>query len=288
MSNSAKVISLTLLILVLAGSIAGIMFFYGKSSVISHQSSAADGQTTVDRRQTTDVVAGLASTSTEIWSSVAVGQKMNNPFMFKMRAPFKSTTWMLQDANGKILASGFVSSTGETIDVTGWYSQAPKTKTGWFLMADSLSSAMPPYRIPVELQTKFETVEAYFANPKESAGDSCDSVYPVKRTIVSTDGDVLSHYQAALYELTKGPTQQEKAQGYTTALPEGVDVIRVGQDESGRFVGDFPAALTAGIVDRCRLSLIRAQIQETLKTVPLQGRTLKGRVYVEGVEYLIN
>lgn len=279
MSTQIKVLSLTALILVLAGSIAGIMYFKGRIEARNKEIAKMSEQAPIDESLTEK-----SSTSTEIWSNVAVGQKMGNPFVFEMRSPFQAATWMLQDNAGKVLASGFVSSNQETAVVNGWYDEVPKSKTGWFAIADALSSAMPQYRIPVQLTTQTETVEAYFPNPKKSGKASCDQVFPVKRTVVTSGGNVMDHYAAALRALTKGPTQEESAKGFTTAFPEEAKFIRVGQDESGRLVGDFPKSLVDGIQDRCRLSLIRSQIEETLKTVPLQGRALEGRVYLDGTE----
>ncbi len=285
MSPQNKVLSLTALILVLAGAIAGIMYFRGRMQSDDRRSKVdevADGLSD-HRTEPSDLRTSGPSSTDEIWSSVAVDQEFANPFTFKMQTPFKAATWNLQDAKGNVVASGFVSATG-TVEVVAWYDEVPKSKTGWFNIADALSSAMPPYRIPVRLKTQTETVEAYFLNANKSAGRDCDQVFPVKRQVVSTGGNLLDHYQAALVQLLKGPTVEERAKGYATALPQDVTVTRVGQDESGRYIGDFDGKLFAGAEDACRRTSIKAQIQETLKTVPLQGRTLDGRVYVQGQE----
>ncbi|MEI7425104.1 MAG: GerMN domain-containing protein [Candidatus Staskawiczbacteria bacterium] len=70
--------------------------------------------------------------------------------------------------------------------------------------------------------SKVETikVQAYFSNLSLSASnetDECKRVYPVDRYIKKTQAVA----NAAIEELLKGPTEQEKIQGYMTSLPVG-------------------------------------------------------------------
>ena len=85
---------------------------------------------------------------------------------------------------------------------------------------------------------------------------------------------------AALRELIAGPTSAEKRMGYGTVINPGVVVQKL-TIESGVASVDFNEELERQVGGSCRVSAIRAQIEETLKQfstvkeviISINGRT---------------
>lgn len=67
-------------------------------------------------------------------------------------------------------------------------------------------------------------IKLFFANEKPDKSDGCDGkVFPVTREIPKTEGVA----RAALEELFKGPTEQEKAEGYWSFFHDGTKSILI-------------------------------------------------------------
>lgn len=113
----------------------------------------------------------------------------------------------------------------------------------------------------VETQTMI--VQAFFPNNRLDPEISCTKAFVVTRTVVKTPTTA----RAALNETLKGPTPQEKKEGYFTSIPPGV-VIQKLTIENGVAKVDFNSKLDEGVGGSCRVSSIRAQINETLKQFP--------------------
>jgi len=133
------------------------------------------------------------------------------------------------------------------------------------------------FKVPVILAPSREiSVKIYFNNSEMDPEFSCNKVFAVNRRIVRTAGVA----QAALKELFAGPTEAEKAEGYFTSINEGVEVQKI-VIENGMAKVEFNEALEAGVGGSCRVSAIRAQIEETLKqfltidsvVISINGRT---------------
>jgi len=88
----------------------------------------------------------------------------------------------------------------------------------------------------------------------------CSKVFEVNRTIAET----LAVGKAALEELFKGPTDQEKKDGYFTNIPIGVKIQKL-TIENGVAKVDLSKELEQGVGGSCRVDSIRAEITETLK-----------------------
>ena len=97
-------------------------------------------------------------------------------------------------------------------------------------------------------------------NPNET---DCSLVYPVARSLSQTQ----IPERAALEELLKGPTPQEKIAGYYTSINPGVKINSLAI-ASGIARVDFDATLDRGIGGSCLVASIRAQITETLMQFP--------------------
>lgn len=92
---------------------------------------------------------------------------------------------------------------------------------------------------------------------------TCSRVFETKRTITETT----AVGTAALEELFKGPTDQEKKDGYFTNIPAGVKIQKL-TIENGVAKVDLSNELQQGVGGSCRVDSIRAQITETLKQFP--------------------
>ena len=121
-------------------------------------------------------------------------------------------------------------------------------------------------KIPVTLsQIETMKIKVYFNNNKLDPEFSCNKVFPVEREIPKTE----STGSAALNELFKGPAQDEKNQGFFTSINDGVGLksLAIGM-ESGTAWADFNEQLEYQVGGSCRVSAIRAQIEQTLKQFP--------------------
>ncbi len=108
------------------------------------------------------------------------------------------------------------------------------------------------------------TLKAYFRNAGMSAGNDCTLVYPVERRASSKT----AIYRAAIEELLKGPSAEEKSGGYATALPSNAALKSVAADADGVVTADFSDGIERGVSGECRTSGIRAQIVATLRQFP--------------------
>lgn len=91
----------------------------------------------------------------------------------------------------------------------------------------------------------------------------CSKVFETKRVITKTS----AVGRSALEELFKGPTDQEKKDGYFTNIPLGVKIQKL-TIENGLAKVDLNEKLEQGVGGSCRVDSIRAQITETLKQFP--------------------
>lgn len=106
-----------------------------------------------------------------------------------------------------------------------------------------------------------ETIEVnvYFNSGKMDPEYSCNKVFAVKRKIPKTQ----AVGKAALEELLRGPTDEEKSQGFLTSINSGVKIQNL-TIENGVARVDFDEQLEYQVGGSCRVSAIRAQITQTL------------------------
>jgi len=109
-----------------------------------------------------------------------------------------------------------------------------------------------------------QVVFAYFPNSQLDPDHmDCSVTFPVKRAITD-DPDLEA--SAALEALLQGPTDAEKAEGYFTSIPEGVELDSLTMRKATAHA-DFSKELAA-VAGSCRVLSIRAQIEETLMQFP--------------------
>ena len=113
-------------------------------------------------------------------------------------------------------------------------------------------------------EENFLTIKVFFGNSKlNSQVEDCRITYPLGRKIVKTKAVA----RMALEELLKGPTADEKEQGYFTSINPGVKIQKLNIG-NGIAKVDFDEQLEFQVGGSCRVAAIRAQIVQTLKQFP--------------------
>ncbi len=105
-------------------------------------------------------------------------------------------------------------------------------------------------------------VTLYFFNERIISMDDCDEVVPVTRLVPKTTAVATE----ALRELLKGPTEAEKAQGFTSVIPAGSKLNSLNL-VNGEARADFNAATESG-GGSCSMSARVAEIRSTLLAFP--------------------
>lgn len=186
-------------------------------------------------------------------------------------------TVKLLDENGQELAFGILKATTEWTSLPTQFEAilnftSPKAQNGKLVFANENPSGLPEknktFALPVSIKAvagDTMNVKVYFNNTKSDPNMlDCSKVYPVTRIIPKTE----AVGRAALAELIKGPTEQEKAAGYVSNLINSDTTIQNLTIKDGVAKVDFSAALERGVGGSCRVSAIRSQIIETLKQFP--------------------
>ena len=178
----------------------------------------------------------------------------------------------LLDANGKGLGSAPAQAKG------GWMTDkmvpfeatlqfdVPTTPTGILILQADNPSGLPENDKQERYTVQFlPTVKVFFNNDKFDPNlMDCSKVYPVNRSIKPT----LAVARAALEELFKGPTADERKLGYlTNIINSGVKIQKL-TIVGGVAKVDFSAELERAVGGSCKTTAIRSQITETLKQFP--------------------
>ncbi len=202
-----------------------------------------------------------------------ISEPMISPLSIKGTMPgswyFEATAHAeLYDANGKQIAAVPVQAIGE------WMTEAPvefeavlkfenpETATGTLVFKNDNPSGLPENSKSDSYPVFFgQTVKAFFSNSEMNPGMlDCKPVYGVDRTIKKTT----AVGRAALEELLKGPTEEEKSGKYFTSINSGVSINSL-TIENGIAKVDFDKQIEYQLGGSCRVSAIRSQIEETLK-----------------------
>ncbi len=182
----------------------------------------------------------------------------------------------LEDASGLVLAQGIATAKGEWmtedfVPFTAELTWEPQSGPATLILERDNPSGLPEnaasVRVPLTLTPEAPTtmeVQAFFQNTQRDPDMlDCGKVYPVTRTVEKVPGVG----RAALTELLKGPSTEEEAQGYKTALNENVPLNTLTIVDGVAKV-DFGADMERAVGGSCRVQAIRAQVTETLKQFP--------------------
>jgi len=221
-----------------------------------------------------------------ISSPLEITGEANGPWYFEGNLPIKIT-----DKEGNVLGSGSAEAIGDT-----WMTEdfvpfkgkiefdSKNISEGFIVLQKDNPSGLPEnageFKVAVKFaKTKQEelTLKIFFQNTKKNPNiQDCGLVFGVTRTIQKTQ----STARAALEELFKGPTEEEKTLGYFTSINEGVKIQKLSIVDSIAKV-DFNSALEKNVGGSCKTATIIAQIKETLKQfssiktviISIDGRT---------------
>ncbi len=164
-------------------------------------------------------------------------------------------------AQGEWMTENFVPFTAE-ITFTN-----PLTSTGQLLLSNdnpsginALSNSLYFPIIFSTNQQKEQSIKVFFGNNTLGSNGDCVTVYPINRTIGST----VAVARAAIDQLLAGPKASEKNDGYFSNIAAGTTVQSINIID-GTATVDFSKELDENSGGSCKVSLIRSQIEQTLK-----------------------
>ena len=204
-----------------------------------------------------------------IQSPLEIGGEARGYWFFEADFPVK-----LLDENGELIAGGIAQAQGEwmTEDFVPFEAtlefEVPETEKGVLILEKDNPSGLPENADELRIPIRFNPVETikvkvYFNNDRMDPEFSCNKVFPVEREILKTQAVA----RAALEELLKGATEEEKSEGFFTSINSGVKIQSLSiKDEVAKV--DFDEQLEFQVGGSCRVAAIRAQITETLKQFP--------------------
>lgn len=206
----------------------------------------------------------------EIESPLEITGEAIGPWYFEGDFPIE-----LVDENDKILATGFVTAQGEwmTEDFVEFKSSlkfdSGEATSGKLIFRKDNPSGLPEHDeefiVPVKFKSTEDdvekmTVKVFFSNTNLDPEVTCQKVFPVEREIEKT----LAVSKAAIEELLKGVTDAEKDNRYQTSINNDVKLNSI-KIENKTAYADFNEQLHYQVGGSCRISLIRHQIEQTLK-----------------------
>jgi len=119
--------------------------------------------------------------------------------------------------------------------------------------------------LPIAFSQEKMSVKVFFATAKTAGDDDFDCKYleAVAKEVPKSQGVA----RAAILALLAGPSAEDKASGFSTAINENVKINSL-TIEDGVAKIDFNEQMQYQVGGSCRVSTIRAQIEQTLKQFP--------------------
>lgn len=229
----------------------------------------------------------MSASKNVIVASPAEGQTLGNPFVIlgRARAFENVANWRVRDDRNTILASGYFMTNASDMGKYGafriraFFTALPQTATGRvevFTLSPRDGSEQDMVSTPVRFEEKRTVLKVFYSNVvKDPNMNRCDEVYSVTRRVVLTQNPA----EAALLELLKQPTTQERVDGSRTSIIPGVTLRSLSVDANGLAIADFSRELVFGLAGSCNVGALQAQIRQTL----LQFPSIKDvKIYVEG------
>ena len=201
-------------------------------------------------------------------ASPAGGSTVTSPLVVSgFGRVFEQTfSWRVKDAAGTVLDQGIAMTDAREV---GWFGPftfeiflPAMTETAFTLEVLEYSARDGSEQDLVSvglnlLSTKTSAFKVYFGKPSTGSYD-CSEVFPVRRTVAET----AAIGRAAIAELLKGPTEEERAQGYWTSIPAYAELNSlVIADRVAK--ADFSYGLEPG-GGSCAVTAIRSQIENTI------------------------
>jgi len=228
------------------------------------------------KTQTNETRLSRPSANEILVSPLKVQGEMPSSWYFEASAGMK-----LYDADGVLLIASPVIAQSEWMEpnihvpfAAEVYFTEPNTPTGTLVLINDNPSGIPENEKSEIYPVKFwPTVAVYF---NFGSSEICEDVMPVYRYVRPTQAVA----RAAIEELLKGLTAEDKQKNYLTSIPEGVKIQAL-TIEKGIAKVDFSKELELGVGGSCRVFAIRSQIENTLKQfntvkkviISIDGRT---------------
>ncbi|MFA5084268.1 MAG: GerMN domain-containing protein [Candidatus Paceibacterota bacterium] len=212
-----------------------------------------------------DIIVSSPKRNQAIKSPLTIEGMATGHWFFEAVFPIK-----IFDDQGNQLAASYVQATNDwmtekLVPFKGEIAFQPGTAVnGTLVLKNDNPSGLPENEIKIEVPVVFSRmVKVYFNNNKMDPEVSCNKVFAVERSIPKTS----AVGRAALEELLKGLTEQEKTDGYFTSIKPGAEIQKL-TIENGVAKVDFNEQLEFQVGGSCWVSAIRAQITQTLKQFP--------------------
>lgn len=208
-------------------------------------------------------------------------QEVGLPLTIKGEARvFENTfSYRLRNADGSTLVEGFGTANAPDIGQYGPFTVTlnyprPTSSAGTvevFNYSARDGSEENKVSIPVRFQNVASaTVKVFFGSrTQDPNGERCAQVYAVDRRIPQTAAVA----RAAVEELLRGPSVDERARGYFTNINDGVEIRGV-TILNGTATVDLSETVQQNVGGSCRVQAIRAQLTETLKQFPTVQRVV--------------
>jgi hypothetical protein len=205
----------------------------------------------------------------EIISPVVIEGKARGSWFFEASFPV-----MLADSSGKIIARGTAAAKSGwmTEDFVPFSAKLDFTpdygNSGTVIIHNDNPSNLPQntreLKIPVVFaQAGDMTVQAFFCNSSLDPDFKGEKTFAIRRVVPKRQAVA----KAALEELLKGPTEEEKASGYFTCINPDVKIQKL-LINSGVARVDFDKQIEFQVGGSARVSAIRSQITQTLRQFP--------------------
>ena len=218
-----------------------------------------------------------------VYSPLLVQGEARGYWFFEASFPVR-----LLDGNGREIALGIAQAEDEWMTesfvpfVVELTFETPTTRTGTLVLERDNPSGLAENADALNMPVRFILsqddmgVQVFFNSNQLDPEASCNKVFPVQRIIPKTQAVA----RAALEELLKGPSTEEKARGYFTSVNSNVGIKNLVIENNVARV-DFDEQLEFQVGGSCRVSAIRAQITETLEqfatvksvVISVNGRT---------------
>jgi len=106
-------------------------------------------------------------------------------------------------------------------------------------------------------------ISIYLSNGKMGSEGDCTLVFPLTRKIINAE----TFGPGALEALLKGPTLEDKENGYSTGINDNVLIQKFEILDKVAYV-DFNLVFNDKVAGSCRVQAIRSQIENTLNDLP--------------------
>ncbi len=195
---------------------------------------------------------------------------------------------VITDANDLIIGQGIATSSEEWMtenfipfSATIWFDR-PETASGKIILKKDNPSGLKEYDnqlvLPIQFDQNNMAVKVYFTNATTGSEEDfdCRYVQALEKQVPYSAGVA----RAALEQLLKGPSAEDKANGFSTSINPNVKINSL-TIESGVARVDFNQQLEYQVGGSCRIASINEQITKTLTqfntvqsvVISIDGRT---------------